>query len=114
AAHVVGGVGDDADGDARLVLGIEHVLDRHRAAPAPAGAAPAVEGRLLGRIDVSVPFDDHACPPRPTVWLSMRARHRRRKKASALKSFNFLAWVRSAKAPGRSVMDDVRKPSLKS
>jgi len=44
----------------------------------------------------------------------MRARHGRRKKTPALKSFNFLAWVRSAKTPGRNVMDDVRKPSLKS
>src|SRR5262249_50028218 len=64
--HVMGPVPHPADVDAGLVVGVEHVLNRHRATPRPARPALAVEGRLvaclLGRIDVGVPLDDHALP----------------------------------------------------
>jgi hypothetical protein len=46
-AHIGGVIADDRDVDAVSFLRGEHVLDRHRAAPLPAGCR-----RLFGRIDV--------------------------------------------------------------
>jgi hypothetical protein len=58
-------VGDHADADAGLVMGVEEILQHHRAAAfAPGRAGLAVEraqvvGRLFGRVDMCVPVDDH-------------------------------------------------------
>jgi hypothetical protein len=64
AAQIVRGVAHHADGDAGSVVSVEHVLHGHRATPAPGRPALAVPGRvvgrLLGRIDMGVPLDDHA------------------------------------------------------
>src|SRR5262249_6731786 len=66
AAQIMRGVGHHADIDAVLVMSIEEVLEHHRAAafapfrPALAIGGAAIVGRLLRRIDVRMPIDDHA------------------------------------------------------
>src|SRR5262249_20488966 len=70
AAQIMRGVGHHADIDAVLVMGIEEVLEHHGAAafapfrPALAVGGAAIVGRLLRRIDVRMPVDDHASFPR--------------------------------------------------
>src|SRR5262249_61881980 len=66
AAQIMRGVGHHADIDAVLVMGIEEVLEHHGAAafapfrPALAVGGAAIVGRLLGRINVRMPIDNHA------------------------------------------------------
>src|SRR5262249_10002879 len=66
AAQIVRRVGHDADIDAVLVMGVEEILEHHGAAAlAPFRSALAVvgaeiAGRLLRRVDMRMPVDDHA------------------------------------------------------
>jgi hypothetical protein len=78
-AHIGGVIADDRDVDAVSFLRGEHVLDRHRAAPLPAGCR-----RLFGRIDVRMKIDDHFRFPRnavrmPPLWIAAAALTRCRK-----------------------------------
>ena len=66
--EIMRGVGDHADVDVVLVVGVEEILQHHRAAAlAPGRAALAVPGAqivggLFRRVDVRMPVEDHAGP----------------------------------------------------
>src|SRR5215813_12367246 len=96
------GIRHHADVDAVLVVGLEEVLEHHRAAAlAPLRPVLAVQGaEIVGcffrSIDVRMPVDDHACVS--VIEITTRERSSRRERGNSRSAFSRLMAVMSAAA----------------